>query len=469
MHALFRPVDIAPLVFFRIVFGLVMFWEVGRYFGRGWIASKFIEPEFFFTYYGFDWVSPLPGSGMYLVFALLGIFSVLIVLGLFYKAAITGFFVCFTYVFLIDQTNYLNHFYLVILLSFLMIFLPANRAFSDDLYLWPRMRTETVPAWTLWLLRGQLAIVYFFAAVAKVNGDWLIRGEPIRTWMQRRNELPVFGQYLADEPIVYAIAWGGFLFDLLIVPLLLWRKTRILGFSAALAFHLTNYYLFNIGIFPWLMIAATTLFFNPSWHRQLLERLLGAFVTSEKSTLRSRKKSGKQAREDRRTDLQDQAAFCSSRQRYVVTGLLAAYMSIQVILPLRHHLYPNPVAWSEDGHMFSWRMLLRTKSAHGEFFVRAYDPREDAWDEFFVRGLNLTERQERKMWTRPDMILQYAHHLAEEKEAQGYRQVDLRAFVNVSLNARPRQPSVDPDINLADYSRTLRPTSWLLPLGEPAP
>ncbi|MBC8098904.1 MAG: HTTM domain-containing protein, partial [Armatimonadetes bacterium] len=247
MHALkslFTPVDIASTVIFRIAFGAIMLWEVWRYATYGWIASSYIDPVFYFTYPGFGWVRPWAGDGMYVFFAVMGLVAVCIMLGLYYRVAIILFFGMFSYLFLLDQANYLNHFYLVCLLSFVMIFVPAQRAWSLDA-LWGSARlTPTIPAWALWLLRGQIAVPYFFGGIAKLNGDWL-RGEPMRMWLAARTDFPVIGMWFTEEWMVYLFSYGGLLFDLLIVPLLLWRRTRWAALAVAIGFHLTNYGLFE--------------------------------------------------------------------------------------------------------------------------------------------------------------------------------------------------------------------------------
>lgn len=118
---LFAPVDTAVLAYFRIAFGLIMLWEVSRYFTNGWITRYWVEPVVNFPYYGFGWVRPLPGMGMELLFAGLGVLAIFIMLGFYYRLSATLFFLGFTYSFLLEQARYLNHFYLIVLLSFLLI------------------------------------------------------------------------------------------------------------------------------------------------------------------------------------------------------------------------------------------------------------------------------------------------------------------------------------------------------------
>src|SRR5215813_14089249 len=95
--ALFKPVDISFLVFFRILFGGITLWEVYRYFTYGWITRYFVEPVINFTYYGFSWVKPWPGRGMYIHFFVLGLAAACVMAGFLYRITAPVFFVAFTY------------------------------------------------------------------------------------------------------------------------------------------------------------------------------------------------------------------------------------------------------------------------------------------------------------------------------------------------------------------------------------
>lgn len=179
---MFAPVDISSIVVFRIAFGLIMLWEVNRYPSYGWVASYYIDPVYNFPYVGFEWVKPLPGNLMYVHFYALALLAVFITLGLWYRISATLFWLGFTYVFLLEKAHYLNHLYLVVLISFLMIFIPAHRSFSLDARRHPGWQSDTVPTWALAVLATQVAIIYVYGGLAKINWDWL-NGEPMRTWM----------------------------------------------------------------------------------------------------------------------------------------------------------------------------------------------------------------------------------------------------------------------------------------------
>jgi vitamin K-dependent gamma-carboxylase len=417
--------------------------EVGRYFAYGWIAEYWIEPRFLFSYYSFSWVHPWPGVGMYVHLALLGVLAAFIALGFFYRLSTILFFLGITFCFLLEQAIYLNHFYLVCLLSFLLIFVPANRAFAIDAWWHPQLRTDRIPAWTLWLFRGQMGIVYFYSGVAKISPDWL-RGEPMRMWLARRTDLPIAGRFLQEEWAVYLVSYGGLLLDLLIVPLLLWRRTRAVAFCLALGFHLTNAWLFSIGIFPWVAIAATALFLSPDWPRRMLA------VLTRNPILRESSKTAADAHQN----------------RSLVLILIATYFTIQLLIPLRHLLYPGSVDWTYEGHLFSWRMKLLNRDARARFFVT--DPNTKVTHE--VDPLeHLRPAQARKMAARPDMILQFAHYLARNEPRSGPQPLQVRAEVLFALNGREPALLVDPKVDLAAERPTLGHARWLLPMPELTP
>lgn len=447
---LFAPVDIASLVFLRIAFGGVMLWEVWRYFENNWIYRYYMRPTVYMTYFGFGWVKPWPGRGMYWHFVALGVLSVCIAVGYYYRVAAALFFLGFTYVFLLDQTRYLNHFYMISLLSFLLIFLPVERAFSLDARRRPNLHSDTAPAWCLWIVRAQLGIVYFFGGIAKLSSDWL-HGEPMRGWLAARMDFPVIGAYFKEEWMVYQFVIGGLLLDLLIVPLLLWKRTRVYAFVAAAAFHLLNARLFTIGIFPWFMLLATLLFFPPDLPRRIV-RAMG-FVHAAR--YRRPKRSAKET--------PAVAASLSPRQKSIV-AVLAVYFVVQIFLPLRHFLYPGDVNWTEEGHNFSWHMKLRDKEGSASFTIS--DP--DSGQEWKVNLRKyLTSRQRSKVVTRPDMILQFSRYLAEEKRREGFENVEVRVRAMTSLNGRERQLLIDPTVDLAKQPRNLLPAPWIVPLTEP--
>jgi len=437
---LFKNKDASSLSFFRIVFGCILTWEVCRYFYYGWIKTYWISPEFYFTYDYFHWLSPWPGNLMYLHFFALGVLAIFIALGLFYRLSIVLFFLGFTYIFLLDKSNYLNHFYLISLLSFILIWLPANSKYSIDAKLFKGVASETVPYWAILALQLQIGIAYFFGGVAKLNADWL-NGEPMRDWLLDVKTNPIIQQFFAHSCVAYFFSYGGLLLDLFIVPFLLWKKTRIPAFIAICIFHLMNANLFSIGIFPWFMIAATTIYFNPAWVRRVLQMFKLDYNNNK-----------------------IEAPFYSNLNKSNISYAFVIYFLIQVMYPLRHHAIPGNANWTEEGHRYAWHMKLRQKSAKARFRVVDHQKREEKKIDPRKR---LSKRQYRKMSTRPDMILQYAHYLSKKYNKNNQMHISVYADVKASLNGREKQLLINPDIDLSKKQYNVFKNDWIVPLNTP--
>lgn len=434
-NGLIKPIDASALATFRVLFGALMVWEVYRYHQYDRIYRYYIEPKFYFPYELFPFLAPVPGQGMYFVFFVMGLSALGIALGFFYRASAITFFFTYTYVFLLDKTQFNNHYYLICLIAFVLIFIDAHRWASLDQLLRPNLRSELVPAWHFLILRAQLFVVYFFGGVAKLNADWLA-AEPIRTWLKRRADYAVAGPFFDSEIGAYFFAYGGLGFDLLIGFLLLWKRTRLLGFVGVLFFNLTNKWLFSIGIFPYAMIAATILFVEPDWPRRMLRRAKLSLPEAVPSNLVIYKPWA--------------------------VGFFTIFVALQILLPFRHWLYDGNVSWTEAGHRFAWHMKLRGKDADIRFFI--VDPETENMWEFDPRQ-NLNSRQLSKMSTRPDMIIYYVHRLKETLEENGIEDPIIQVEAWASLNNRPYQQMIYPDYNLAAAPETIfAPYDWIIPL-----
>jgi vitamin K-dependent gamma-carboxylase len=152
------------------------------------------------------------------------------------------------------------------------------------------------------------------------------------------------------------------------------------------------------------------------------------------------------------------------RQKLVL-GFIALWIGIQILVPLRYLAYPGNVSWTEQGHRFAWMMKLRDKDAEARFTVR--DPASG--QEWRVSPEDyLLRHQIGEMESRPDMILQFAHHLGRvwEKE-RGVAGVEVRARVCASLNGRKPELLIDPQRDLARVERSLRHADWILPATQP--
>ena len=79
----------------------------------------------------------------------------------------------------------------------------------------------------------------------------------------------------------------------------------------------------------------------------------------------------------------------------------------------------------------------------------------------------LASHQVTKMTTKPDLLVQFSHFLAEEKRREGYDDVEVRAHVMVSLNGRQPQLLIDPNVDLTKEEVSLLPQRWIVPLTTP--
>lgn len=438
-----EPVPAHSLAFFRVAFGMVMFYGIVRTLWLGWVERMFVEPQYFFTYYNFEWVRPLPELGIYSVFAVMAICSVLVMLGYRYRIAIAVFFVLFTYVELIDKTNYLNHYYLVSLVTFLMIWLPLNSSYSFDVKRKPSIARTEVPRWMLAALLAQIGFVYFFGGIAKISSDWLFEAQPLRIWLAANSGMPVIGSLLNEKWVAFAFSWFAMIFDLTIAFVLCFRKTRPFGYAVLLVFHFLTAHFFQIGMFPYIMSVATLGFFSAAFHKRVLDwlsRYIGLIGPIGPIGPVSR----------------------NSRVGILQWGI-AVFFAVQVVLPFRYLLYPGDALWTEEAYRWSWNIMLIEKAGHAEFTVvdKATGKR---WSE--LTRDHLTLQQEKQMSMQPDMILQFAHHLESVMKQRGYQDVEVYADTYVSYNGNPGRTLVDPTVDLTEQQDGFAPKTWILPFGE---
>jgi vitamin K-dependent gamma-carboxylase len=422
-----RQVDASSVVAFRVALGLLGAFSAARFLSKGWVESLYLAPEHHLTYPWFPWVRPLPAAPMYAVVAAMIPLGLAVAAGWRTRLAAAGFVVAFTYCELIDAALYLNHYWFVTLTFALLAVLPTSGR-------------STVPALVVWVLRFQVGIVYVMAGLAKLNHDWLLRGEPMTTWLAARTGTPIVGGLFDERWVGLAASWLGTAFDLTIVVWLSWRRSRRLGYAALVVFHVLTWRLFAIGVFPWVMIAATTIFFPPEWSSRVLgraapQRRAGVFMTER-----------------------------SGRHPSVLVLAAVVWAALQVAIPLRHLAYPGDVRWTEEGYYGSFRVMLTEKAGLLRFTVT--DPKTaETWT--VEPTLVLTDWQARQAAIRPELALAAARLVADDFAAGGHDDVVVRADSWVSFNGGQRQRMIDPQINLAILSRRAPAATYVLPL-DPA-
>ncbi len=422
-------------VVFRILFGLLLFGSTIRFWLNGWIESLYILPTFHFKYYGFEWVQCPSPSILYFLFIIQAISALGFAVNLFPNYAIGAFFLSFTYVELIDVTPYLNHYYLVSVLSFLLVVAlrPKHNSLDSAKTNYPYSSKVG-----LFCIKLVLSLVYFYGGIAKLNSDWLLEAQPLRLWLIGKSDMPYIGDWLLKPETAYFAACFGCVFDLC-VPFLLWnRRTILFAYLLLSIFHITTALLFPIGVFPWVMMIGTLLFFEDS--HTLLKTPLPA-------------------------SLEILPHFYSGVKGLEVTRtlILALLILILILLPLRQYCYKENRLWTEQGFRFAWNIMLIEKRAMIDFKVT-----DSSNNHSYGIDLkkHLTDFQIIMMRTQPDLILQFAHHLANEARIKGIINPKVSAECYVSLNGRPSQLYFDPNLDLTKIYDTFAPRLWLYPLAN---
>jgi hypothetical protein len=420
----------APLISFRLIFGALMVFSAIRFMWLGWIEDHYVQPVFHFKYWGFGWVETLSLEALYAVHFLmvLAAIGIMFLHGLAYRVAAVLLFLTFTYTELIDLTYYLNHYYFVSLVCLLLVFMPAQVSPFFDL------SKQQVKRSAIFVLKAQIAILYIYAGLAKINYAWLIEALPLKIWVPANDKLPLIGPIFTWEATPYLFSWFGMLYDTFIVLFLLYKPTRIWAYVTVIIFHTLTGLMFQIGVFPLVMIGITTIFFSDAWHERFVRSLVWAKTPMALD-------SGTRLRGN------------------VLNYALIAYLGFQLLFPWRYLLYPGNLFWTEEGYRFSWRVMLMEKAGTATFYVKdTQSGKEGIVDntEF------LNPHQEKQMAMQPDMILQFAHFLGQHYAAKGVYKPEVRAEVYVTLNARPSRLLIDPQRDLMKEKDSFKPKDWII-------
>jgi len=415
-------ISIIPLAIFRICFGILMAFSIARNWYYNWIQELYINPDFHFTYHFFSWVEPLPGNGMQLTFLCLFILAVFIALGLFWRLSSILFFILFCYTELIDKTLYLNHYYFISFISFTLILTPAGKFWSlDNLFFKHNPKYKIHPC-SIVILRLQIALVYFFAGIAKINYDWLYKALPLKIWLPAKSNLPIIGDFLAYEWTPYLMSYGGVIYDLSIPFLLLFRKTRPFAFVLVIVFHLLTWYLFQIGMFPWIMIFSAVIFFDEIDYLKLSLLLKFSFLKNSFKTSYPRK---------------------LNTSKYLII-FMALFLSLQIIIPLRKNFYCGNDTWHEANYRYSWNVMLVEKTGSVEF--TCFNPKTQRKWTVYPNDY-LTTFQNKQMSFQPDMILEFANYL----DSEHIDDIVVTASAYVSINGRFSKPFIDINTDLTKF------------------
>lgn len=453
---LYKQVDNTSLIVFRVFFGLLIGLEGFGAIATGWVKRTFIDPEFTFPFIGFEGVlTPIQQTlreplldfklfgiewlnmadytyGFYFYFALMGICGFLVMIGYKYRWSIGAYTILWTTVYLMQKTSYNNHYYLLVLLCVFMWIVPAHHYLSVDVKKNPALQKNYMPNWVLVIFILQLFIVYTYASVAKMYPDWW-SGEVTTNLMAGRKHVPIVGEFLQQKWIHVMLTYVGIGFDLLVIPGLLWKRTRVFFFSCSIVFHLFNSFVLHIGIFPYMSLALCVFFFEPTTIRNLFLKKKEIYTGNE---------------------------VIVAPYHKIIVSVFILYFISQILLPLRHWTYEDDVLWTEEGHRLSWRMMLRSKA--GNITLKVVN--KENCDIMYVKPKEYTsQKQAARVAVKPDMLWQFVQFLKKEYAKKG---TDVEIYANglVRVNNHPRQRLFDPDVDLAaeEWSHFSH-HDWLLP------
>lgn len=417
--------SVVPLVTLRRCFALLVLFSTTRFVLNGWVQTQVLDPTWTFPFDGFEWL-PRPND-----WGAASLFSGMMLGGLLMlrehgaRLGALLFFLCFTYVELLDKSNYLNHYYFVSLVAFMLIWLPTT---------W---RTPQVPKVVVFSFRFMLGLVYGYAGLAKLNADWLLHAQPLAIWLPQHSAVPLLGKFFAMREVAFLFSWTGAAFDLAAPFALFSDRVRPYFYPILVTFHVLTWVLFPIGVFPWVMIACTTVFFTDSWHEALWAKLQKWLPQSKLTPTEVKWPSWKQV-------------------------ALVTFLLIQAVFPWRHLAYDGSVFWHEAGYRFGWRVMLMEKAGWTTFFIQ----NEEGEEREFPTGSFLTPNQDKMMSTQPDLMVQTAKHIRQIWDDAYGERVKVRAEVWASLNGRRSQLMVDPFEDLASLENGWEPRTFVLPLDS---
>lgn len=448
VQKLWQPIDAATLAVFRIGFGLIMAIDS---------LVLFSKSQTFFPAWEFHPVSPgweaidaavrFPAEPVLIVSAVAATF---VAVGCLTRWAAALFAITHGYLFLWDASQFNNHNYLIVLLALWLAVTKPDQIWSLAAA-WRKAGTlPTIPWWHLGIFLFHIGLVYTYGAINKLNGDWL-QGEPLTLWLAVESHRPVIGPWLVHPAAKYVFAYGGLIFDAIITPALCCRRSRPWAIACSMGFHYTNSWMFNIGPFPWLMMAANVLFLEPDTPRRWLAWMSGNVHTRQLSAASTL------------------STVVISPARLGVSRLIGLYVAIQLLTPLRCYLYEGNPEWTEEAKNYSWRMMLSHKDTFLGVIVADLATGQ-IWEVDVREHLSRRQMRGKGVWGHPRHMASYARFLRQQAIAKGFQDPYVKVDAVASLNGRPYQYLVDPDIDLSTAEMNWWNTpGWVVPLQPHQP
>ncbi len=432
-----EPINGFVIGLFRVFYGLFMAYEIANYLFTGMVNAFFVSPKLNFPYEGLEWLKPLPAPILTGILYIMLACAFLIMFGVIMKWAARLFAVCYLYIFLLDKCLYNNHIYLFILLAILLSFTNADQFLSLRKRKLPGI---TIPRWQQFILAAQVMCVYFFASLVKMRSDWWALKQPVISIAESIPADHFLASFYKSELGINTMVYLGFGLDFF-APLLLWykplRKWAIIPFAL---FHFSNSRIFgDIGIFPFIMMAALILYFE-------MEEIPLLRKWFPKLTLKN-------------------TALATPVIGKITLTFLIAYFTFQLLFPLRGLFLPNDLDYTTIGNRFSWRVKADSR-VPSEFTFILKDPDSGKEGEINYRTM-INNVQIQAMLYDPRMIRSFALWIQQQGIKNGLPNAQVYAKIKFSFNGRPPQYFVNPEVDMVRVSYSpFKTLNWVLPIEK---
>jgi vitamin K-dependent gamma-carboxylase len=477
---LFKPIDASVVSAYRIIFGLFMIYQMIYYFNLNYTYQFITGPELLFHYSELSFLPVLSAGLLKAIHITLLLAAVCITLGFLYRYAMVLYFLGFSYFSFIDKTLYNNHLYLIALIAFVMIFIKADRKFSVRQWISGNDSRTEIPAWNQYILIFIISLPYFFGGIAKLSPNWLNTELPQIIIDQSQGSF--LHGILPNSILVPFITYGGLVYDLGVVFLLLYKRTRILAVLLVVLFNITNNsVLFNdIGIFPFFMVCSVILFFDAEKVNRFIQYFIQKRKRSKPKQRAKKKRQPKRSRAEQKAILAEQLkvqktednteavkpAYTWTNHKRITVIALALFVLLQLILPIRYILYTDNPEWTGIANRFAWRMKMQHREITN--FTMTFTDRNSG--EFGPIDVNafLSVNQRIHFAEDPNNIIVLTKYLHEEIEKKLQMNDPLiKADLQVAFNGLPSQYMFSPQLDLVRIDDSFRTReTWIFPLKE---
>jgi vitamin K-dependent gamma-carboxylase len=220
-------------------------------------------------------------------------------------------------------------------------------------------------------------------------------------------------------------------------------------------------------MFPYAMLATTTIFYSNDWPKRLLLRFnlfkKEKFSTEDKKFVIAKLSNhciyDKEKSNDDKNNKTKKGESVSLYHK-IFTWFTILYVGEQLVLPYSHFITKGYNNWTNGLYGYSWDMMVH--SWHTQH-IKIH---------FIDKKTKKTHYLDPKAWTSKrrwsshgDMIYQYAQCIKHKLHAYNYTDIELYMDVWRSMNHRFNQRQLDPRVDLlkAEWS-PWKTTPWLMPL-----